>query len=117
MRTVLIAVVLLFTVPASADIPPVNACPKVGDACDTAGADYKSRGVCAKQTCSRTLPGPNGPETHSYDCNLCVAAPPAEPTTQKASACSVADGFARDGAGAGAALLFLAAALAAVRRR
>lgn len=134
MRALAVAVLLLLTVPAAADIPPPNQCDKVGDPCETAGNDYHSKGVCMKQSCSKTLPGPNGPETRTYDCNLCQLAPAAEKAmAEKApatgdtkapaatspaptkKACSVAVGG--DGAGVGASLLVLAAALAATRRR
>jgi MYXO-CTERM domain-containing protein len=116
MRALAVALFLLVAASASADIPPPNACQRAGDACDTAGPDYKSKGVCQKQTCSRTLPGPNGPETRSYDCNLCVLAEApkeAPPAAKKASACSV--GHA--GGGAGGALALLAGLLVLRRRR
>jgi len=115
MRTLLIALTLLVSTTALADIPPPNQCDKPGAACDTAGPDYKSPGVCQTQRCSRQLPGPNGVEKHEYDCNLCMPAPAKPPATggaKKAGACSVGGG-----AGGAATIMLLAGFLLATRRR
>ena len=102
MRTFVVCLSLLVVVAATAraDIPPENACDKPGEACDKAPPDYKSRGVCQTQKCSRQLPGPNGVERHEYDCNLCVPPDPAAknaagttpPAANKKGGCSVGDG-------------------------
>src|SRR5262245_43771345 len=72
MRAWLVASWVLLALPASADVAPPNQCSKAGEACDTAGPQYKSRGVCVADTCSKTLNGPNGPQTHAYACNFCL---------------------------------------------
>lgn len=111
---------VVLATPARADIPPENACQNPGDACDNAPPDYKSKGVCQTQRCSRQLPGPNGIEKHEYDCNLCLppdpaaktAASAAPPAANKKGACSVAAG-----AGSPVGALLLVALLVVARRR
>ena len=101
---------------AHADIPPIDSCNKKGETCDNAGNDGKAKGVCQKTRCSKTLPGPNGIETHEYDCNRCFEAkgPTAAPTNgAKKGGCSVGGHDASAGwLVAGAALV-----LAGRRRR
>src|SRR5688572_11213900 len=92
-RVMFVLSVLLLGVvagPAAADIPPINACQEEGRACFTAGNDHQQKGVCAKQRCSKTLPGPDGkPQTNEYDCLLCVEAAAAPAATVKKKGCSV----------------------------
>ena len=110
------ALLVLLTATARADIPPLDSCNKEGETCDNAGNDGKAKGVCQKTRCSKSLPGPNGVETHEYDCLRCfeTKGPAAAPTSgAKKGGCSV--GGRDQGTGwlvAGAAL-----ALAARRRR
>jgi len=79
MKTILPTLALFLIVPAmaAADIPPpeVEACAgkKVGDSCVMWAV--KGEGSCQKTTCSKTLPGPNGPVTSTRDCVKCLPKP------------------------------------------
>lgn len=54
--------------PASADVPPPDACTTVGTTCNNAGSSHNQPGTCVASTCTR--PTPDGSLT--YACSRCV---------------------------------------------
>jgi hypothetical protein len=104
---------------ARADVAPPDSCTgSEGAACQNAGPGYNSPGVCAKTTCTRTLPG-TPPTTMQYDCMRCMAKSSADagsgPKESSDDGCAYGGGRAR-GPAAVAALLLAIAAVARRRR-
>lgn len=105
------AVFTCFAVPVRADVPPIDQCSKVGEACPNAGNEGKTAGTCVKSTCTR-LNKATG-KSESYECTKCIEGPPPAPA-KKSSGCAVGPPH---GAYRGPAAIFAALLLVAARRR
>lgn len=74
MRSITLFTVFVFWLGLSStalgDVPPPDTCQTVGESCSNAEPDYKSPGVCTSQTCSKPVPGGDGPYT--YPCLRCL---------------------------------------------
>ncbi len=106
--TLALALFLGLSGPARADVPPIDFCSNEGQACNNAGNDGKSAGVCKKSMCNQ-LDKSTG-KTIQHECLHCVeGAAPA-----KKQGCSTMPGQRAE---LGARVIWLAAALLWLGRR
>ncbi|MCC6666668.1 MAG: hypothetical protein IT375_23145 [Polyangiaceae bacterium] len=78
-----------FAVPVRADVPPIDYCSKVGEACQNAGNEGKSAGTCTKSMCTTLNKFTGKSETH--ECTKCIEGPPPSPP-KKQSGCATRPG-------------------------
>jgi hypothetical protein len=83
-------VISSFAVPVQADVPPIDYCSKVGEACQNAGNEGKSAGTCTKSTCTRLNKVTGKSET--YECTKCVEGAGPAPAKSNGAGCATRPG-------------------------